>query len=271
MSGAGEKSAETIVALNRLDEVERVSHALEAYGNRHRIPARDVFDANLALDEVLTNIVSYAYDDEAAREITVRLRTEEGRFTVEVEDDGRPFDPLATVEPDLALPVHARPVGGLGLSLVRRLMPELRYERRGGRNVFTMTRSIGDSGRAGAGASVGVTERNTNGVTVLEAAGRLDAAGAAAFEREVLGRVAAGERSIVVDCSKLVYINSAGLRVLLVAAKRLAAAGGGFALAAAAGQIRSVVDIVGFDTVFPVCDTVEAATTAVLKNRGREP
>ena len=111
------------------------------------------------------------------------------------------------------------------------------------------------------------TEQREGNVVVLEVSGRLDSAGATAFEEELLGRVAAGDRHIVVDCSELRYINSAGLRVLLVAAKRLSADGGAIALAGASGQMRSVVEIVGFDSVFPVCDTVEEAKAAVLAAR----
>ena len=256
----------TLTTVNRLDEIERLGRALEGFGAEHGLPPRVVFDSNLALDEVLTNIVSYAYDDDATHEIAVRLRIEDDRLVIEVEDDGRPFDPLAAPEPDLALHAGERPVGGLGLSLVRRLMPELRYERRAGRNVLTMSRSVADPVRETTSQpSLNVTELRSGSVVVLRADGRLDAAGAVVFEQEMLGRVAAGARRIVVDCSKLDYINSAGLRVLLIAAKRLAADSGALALAAATGQIRSVLEIVGFDSVFPVCGTVDEARIAVSR------
>ena len=69
------------------------------------------------------------------------------------------------------------------------------------------------------------------------------------------------------DCSYLRYINSAGLRVLLVAAKRLSADGGAIAVAAASGQMRSVVELVGFDALFPICDTVEQAEAWIEKSK----
>jgi anti-anti-sigma factor len=265
--GSDNPNQEVLVAVNRLDEIERISREVDAFARRIGLPLGMVFDMNLALDEVLTNIVTYAYDDEDEHQIVVRLRLERDRFVVDVEDDGREFDPLATDEPDLAAPVEERPVGGLGLSLVRRLVSELAYDRRGGWNVLTMTRYIGGMGRTLRESPAYVTEQREGNVVVLEVSGRLDSAGAAAFEEELLGRVAAGDRHIVVDCSDLRYINSAGLRVLLVAAKRLSADGGAIALAAASGQMRSVVEIVGFDSVFPVCDSVEEAKAAVLAQR----
>lgn len=253
-----------LVAANRLDEIERISREVDAFARRLGLPLGMVFDVNLALDEVLTNIIMYAYDDQEEHQIVVRLRLERERFVVDVEDDGREFDPLSTVEPDLGAPVEERPVGGLGLSLVRRLVSELAYDRRGGWNVLTMTRFLGAMGRNLRESPAYVTEEREGDVVVLEVSGRLDSAGAAAFEEELLGRIAAGDRHIVIDCAGLRYINSAGLRVLLVAAKRLAADGGAIALAAASGQMRSVVQVVGFDLVFPVCDTVEEAKAAVL-------
>jgi serine/threonine-protein kinase RsbW len=249
----------TLTLQNRLDQIERISRDLEAFGKRNGLPPRLVSDVSLALDEVLTNIVSYAYDDAAAHQIVVRLAVSEDRLVVEVEDDGKPFDPLSVEEPDLAMAAEDRPVGGLGLSLVRRLMSELGYERRGDRNVLVLTRTIAETGGAAARSALNLIIERRNRVVVLYAVGRIDSASAAVFERDLLGRVAAGERRIVVDCSRLEYINSAGLRVLLVAAKRLKADSGALAVAAAKGQIRSVLEMVGFDAIFPVCSTVEAA------------
>ena len=266
--GAAEVSnTEVLVAANRLDEIERIGREVDAFARRLALPLGLVFDVNLALDEVLTNIISYAYDDQEEHQIVVRLRAERDRFVVDVEDDGREFNPLEIVEPEIDLPVDERPVGGLGLSLVRRLVSELAYDRRGGWNVLTMTRYLGGMGRTLREGPANVTEQRDGDVVVLEVTGRLDSTGAAAFEEELLGRIAKGDRFIVVDCSDLRYINSAGLRVLLVAAKRLSASGGAIAIAGASGQMRSVVEIVGFDSVFPVCDTVEMARAAVLSAR----
>jgi anti-anti-sigma factor len=266
-AGPDNDKSEVLVAVNRLDEIERIGREVDAFARRFALPLGLVFDVNLALDEVLTNIISYAYDDEQKHQIVVRLRVERDRFVIDVEDDGREFDPLSIAEPELDLPVDERPVGGLGLSLVRRLISEWAYDRRGGWNCLTMTRFTTGMGRVLREGPSFVTEQRDGDVVVLEVNGRLDSAGAAAFEQELLGRIAGGDRHIVVDCENLRYINSAGLRVLLVAAKRLSADGGAIAVAAASGQMRSVVQLVGFDSVFPLCDTVEQARAAVLSAR----
>lgn len=134
----------TLALTNDLAEIERVSRLVEAFGEEHALPARVVFDVNLALDEILTNIISYAYEDGTRHTITVRLRLADGRLHVEVEDDGRAFDPLTVAEPDIEGPAEDRPIGGLGLRLVRKLMTGLAYTRKEGTNVFAMWRAIAE-------------------------------------------------------------------------------------------------------------------------------
>jgi anti-sigma regulatory factor (Ser/Thr protein kinase) len=98
---------------------------------------------NLVLDEVITNIIDYGYDDQAEHEIRVTMAVEGDRLTIEVEDDARPFDPLKAAPPDLDLPLEERPVGGLGIHIMRSLMDAVEHQRRNDRNVLTMQKTIG--------------------------------------------------------------------------------------------------------------------------------
>jgi anti-sigma regulatory factor (Ser/Thr protein kinase) len=129
---------------NQLAEIERVSHVVEAFGKQHGLAPRVVFEVNLALDEILTNVISYAHDDGAEHDIAVRLSLAERELRIEVEDDGRPFNPLEVAEPDITLPPENRSIGGLGLRLVRKLMTSLAYRREGGKNVFVMRRMVAE-------------------------------------------------------------------------------------------------------------------------------
>jgi anti-sigma regulatory factor (Ser/Thr protein kinase) len=92
----------------------------------------------LALDEILTNIISYAYDDAKEHIIVIRLSLDQEKWTVEVEDDGRPFNPLNAPEPDTKQLLGERPIGGLGIYLVRKLIDELEYRRQNDRNILVM-------------------------------------------------------------------------------------------------------------------------------------
>jgi anti-sigma regulatory factor (Ser/Thr protein kinase) len=88
-------------------------------------------------DELLNNIISYAFDDDGEHAIDIRVVIEETRITLTITDDGIPFDPFSLAEPDTSLSVEERGVGGLGIHLVRNLMDEVSYERVEDRNIVT--------------------------------------------------------------------------------------------------------------------------------------
>ena len=123
---------------NRLSEVERLATAIETFGAAHGLRDDVVFAFNLALDEVLTNTISYGYDGVGEHDIRVRLRVRAGVVHAQVEDDGRPFNPLDVPPPNLEAPLEERPVGGLGLHIVRSLMDHVEYRRDGPRNILTL-------------------------------------------------------------------------------------------------------------------------------------
>src|SRR5438132_54111 len=123
---------------NKVSELERFNQTLREFGQHHGLAPRLVHDLNLALEEILTNIISYGYTDNREHEIKVRLSVQPGEVKAEVEDDGQPFDPLAAPEPDAAKPLEERTIGGLGIHLVRKLMDGLEYKRQGDRNLLTV-------------------------------------------------------------------------------------------------------------------------------------
>ena len=123
---------------NKVSELERFNQTLTEFGQHHGLAPRLVHDLNLALEEILTNIISYGYTDNQEHEIRVSLSVQPGEVRAEVEDDGQPFDPLAAPEPDAAKPLAERTIGGLGILLVRKLMDDLEYKRQGDRNLLTI-------------------------------------------------------------------------------------------------------------------------------------
>ena len=123
------------------DELDRISAVVEDVGEQDNWPHDLIFKVNLVLDELSVNIVSYGGD---ASEIEVSLDTDAEEVRVEICDDGAPFDPLTEApEPDLDAPLEDRPVGGLGIHLVREMMDELHYSRQGGKNRLAMVKRKG--------------------------------------------------------------------------------------------------------------------------------
>jgi anti-anti-sigma factor len=104
-----------------------------------------------------------------------------------------------------------------------------------------------------------LSEAKEGGVTVLTMSGRLDGATAPATEEKVLALINGGADRLVIDCAGLDYISSAGLRILLMAAKRLTPPRGKLALAAPKPQVRDVLDIAGFASLLAIHPTRSAA------------
>jgi len=136
-------TAELVLSIkNDPAETERLTARVTEFGTRHALPDRIVSHVNLALDEAITNIVFYAYDDADDHEIGVRISLAQGMLTAEIVDDGRAFDPLQVAAPDLAAPLEERAIGGLGVHLMRHLVDDIRYRRDGGRNHLIFTKRI---------------------------------------------------------------------------------------------------------------------------------
>ena len=123
-------------------DLPSVTTKVEAFCAANDIPPATSNLMNLALDEVLSNIVKYAYDASKNGPIDVELAYSDGRLTVTVEDAGRPFDPLTFKGPVNNGPLNSRRPGGLGILFVKRLMDSALYKRSGGRNRLTLVAKV---------------------------------------------------------------------------------------------------------------------------------
>ncbi len=122
----------------RPDELETITAAVEDLGEREGWPPELVYRVNLALEELGFNIMNHGYD-EGLHEFEITLISEADTLTIEIVDDGRPFDPLNDApQPDTGAPIEDRPIGGLGVHLVRTMMDEMHYRRESGRNHLTL-------------------------------------------------------------------------------------------------------------------------------------
>jgi sigma-B regulation protein RsbU (phosphoserine phosphatase) len=92
----------------------------------------------LAFEELLSNIIKYAFPSDGTHTVQCDITRDGDAILASISDDGIAFDPASVREPDTSLPLEARPLGGLGIHLVRRLFDEVRYERRDGRNLLTL-------------------------------------------------------------------------------------------------------------------------------------
>jgi anti-sigma regulatory factor (Ser/Thr protein kinase) len=121
----------------------RATEYVEACIHAAGVHAQASFAASLALEEAFVNVCSYAYSDSSG-DVELACELNGVEFVLEVADRGRPFDVLALPEPDTPASVADRPVGGLGIHLIRSLADRVTYRRDDDRNILRMFFSTGE-------------------------------------------------------------------------------------------------------------------------------
>lgn len=130
---------------NRLEEIDTVNRAFDEFAAERGLSERVRRSMKLVFDDLLNNVMSYAYEDEADHEIQVHVELSSDRLAVRISDDGRPFNPFGRTAPDTALTLEQREIGGLGIHLVQNLMDEASYTRRTDRNVVVLVKYLSDN------------------------------------------------------------------------------------------------------------------------------
>ena len=138
MEPPGERQASLTVG-SEMGELARVSAWVHDWAERQRLPARIVLNLDLCSTEVVTNIMSHAAPGEGgAQRISLRLGWQGEAVALEVEDQGRAFDPRAVPEPAPLSNLEEAPIGGWGIPMVRRFSDGLRYRHEHGCNCLTL-------------------------------------------------------------------------------------------------------------------------------------
>jgi serine/threonine-protein kinase RsbW len=123
--------------------MRQVDGFVAAFVKEQGIAADDAARILILFEELLTNLVKYGYPDRAEPgRAEIALALDGSRLEIEFIDDGCAFDPLAVPLPNLDEPLEERPVGGLGLHLLRSLADGIRYERRNNKNVIHLSRIV---------------------------------------------------------------------------------------------------------------------------------
>ncbi|HPB74677.1 MAG TPA: ATP-binding protein [Chromatiaceae bacterium] len=134
---------QTYTLRNELSEIPPLAERIEAFGEAGSLSIQHIYQLNLVLDELITNIVSYGYEDDRPHEIQLKLRAEPGLLIAVLQDDGKPFNPL--LEAPAAIlegSIEDRPIGGLGIHFMRTLMDEVAYQREEGHNRLTLIKHL---------------------------------------------------------------------------------------------------------------------------------
>jgi serine phosphatase RsbU (regulator of sigma subunit)/anti-sigma regulatory factor (Ser/Thr protein kinase) len=127
-----------------LRELGRLHPFLSEFCSKEDLPADLIFDLELILEELVTNVMKYGGVAPGTDCCRIGLRRlGEDVIGIQFRDRGAPFDPLAREEVDTALPIEERPIGGLGIHFIRKLTETQHYEYRDGENLLTLTKRVG--------------------------------------------------------------------------------------------------------------------------------
>lgn len=118
-----------ITIKNELPEIARVVQVFNRFWKSHNLAGEAVNAVHVAIDEMLSNIVLYAFEDAETHKIYIKITLTEAAVILEIRDDGKPFNPfsLAKTKADTESLLTERPIGGLGLHLVTSLMDSCEY------------------------------------------------------------------------------------------------------------------------------------------------
>ena len=100
------------------------------------------FAFHLAFEEIVSNIIYYAYPPEAVGELTIEIHESQYQVIITFKDRGRPFDPLSVAEPDTTLSIGERSIGGLGIFLVKKMMDTVNYTYSDSQNILEIRKHL---------------------------------------------------------------------------------------------------------------------------------
>lgn len=129
---------------NQLSEIDRINDCFNEFAETAEIPMPVSLKTNMVFDELLNNIISYAYQDQHVHEIGIQVNLVNSRLIIEIEDDGIPFNPFMRDDPNTQAGLDEREIGGLGIHLVKNVMDEVSYKRKLNRNRVTLIKQLDD-------------------------------------------------------------------------------------------------------------------------------
>lgn len=131
-----------VQAENSAGGVERVTAAFDAFADEERLPSIVIGAVQVVLDELLSNTIKAGYPDGGPGRIEAAFEVIDDHLQITLVDDGIAFDPLERADPDTAAALEDRPIGGLGIYLVKQLMDRVDYERVGRQNRLRLVKSL---------------------------------------------------------------------------------------------------------------------------------
>lgn len=246
----------------RLEEIAAATAFVKQAAQQVGLSGKALHSCQLAVDEACTNIVEHSYQGQPDQVIDILCIQEAAGFIITVMDDGPPFDPLKQSPPDPEMPLDHRKVGGWGVYLIKQLMDAVTYEYLNGRNHLRMTKRLPDAATpyTTSESDPQMTVRDvTETLKVVTLAGRIDPVVSDQLEQLFLGHLKKGHYHLILDMRQVEYISSSGLKMLVSVWKRARDAKGDLVLAEMPPGVLEILKLIGFDLVFTIFESLDAA------------
>lgn len=133
-----------LVIKNEIGELERLAIFVDEVAEDLSLDMETAMNLNLALEEVVSNVILYAYPKKMGENITILATSDDSNLVFTITDKGEEFDPTKVEEADITLSAEDREIGGLGIFIVKNIMNEVTYQRLDGKNILTLKKSIHD-------------------------------------------------------------------------------------------------------------------------------
>jgi len=127
---------------NKISQLNKLADMLKIFCAENDLPDNILFDLNLSLDELVTNIISYGFDDNKEHDINISVEKIENGVEIKLEDDGAEFNPLNENDPKIGAALEEMEVGGLGIYFVKNKMDEIHYQRQLGKNIIKLKKKL---------------------------------------------------------------------------------------------------------------------------------
>lgn len=131
-----------LILQNEIAEIAKLPLFIEELGEEFGLSPELVFNLNLSLEEAVSNVILYAYPEGEHQTISLAARKEGSQLVFVITDSGREFDPTQAPDADITLSAEDRPIGGLGIFLIRQMMDKVEYRRIEGKNVLTLGKEL---------------------------------------------------------------------------------------------------------------------------------
>ena len=127
---------------NDINTIPQLSEFIDTLCEELEIDMATVMSLNLAMEEAVVNVMDYAYPEGTTGEICIEAIADDTQLHFVISDSGKPFDPTAKADVDITLSAEERPIGGLGIHLIRQIMDDVSYERKDGKNILKLSKTL---------------------------------------------------------------------------------------------------------------------------------